>query len=413
MTTKRHSLTPIIALLLILAAGTLTAQDWITWQKHENNPLVEGDAEAWFRYMFDPCVLYENDTYRMWFTGFRQNGLREIGYGESADGLSWEINDEPLIEAGDLGAWDRNKFFSTVLRVNDTLRAWYWGFHALTYQGIQIGYAWSLDGLAWNFLESPVMTTGEEGSWDELEVLEPNVVHHEGTYHMWYASMGKIGHATSADGVHWQKDESNPVIGPGEPGTYTCNGVFAGPVIIRNDTAHMFFSGTDNFGKDCTGHASSTDLASWDIHPEMILSGDPGGWDDACVMFSTILCIDGQYRAYYIGAQYTNGKYFSLGVSTAFITGVPEQGSTSVGYFAARPNPFDDRVRLTFELKRTSDVMLILYNSLGQKIDTYRSGEMQTGQHSTTLDASGSAPGIYYCTLKTDQGTTVIKLLKN
>jgi len=71
----------------------------------------------------------------------------------------------------------------------------------------------SRDGTDWRIVgNGPVLEGGGFGAWDSYGVETPAVIKVGGTYHMYYTAYKKpighlftMGHATSSDGEHWQK----------------------------------------------------------------------------------------------------------------------------------------------------------------------------------------------------------------
>ena len=89
---------------------------------------------------------------------------------------------------------------------------------------------------------NPVFTNGPAGSWDDQGVWSPSVVYHNNTYHMWYSTSdyAGIGHATSTDGISWQRDPLNPVLVQGPPNSWEDEDVSGPMVIVVSDTFHMW-----------------------------------------------------------------------------------------------------------------------------------------------------------------------------
>ncbi len=83
----------------------------------------------------------------------------------------------------------------------------------------------SEDGVHWKrHIDAPMfllgIETGEEGWWTD-NTLEPEVIYADGTYHMYWQCSSvtpdgnygdKIGYASSADGVHWDRKTDSPAI---------------------------------------------------------------------------------------------------------------------------------------------------------------------------------------------------------
>lgn len=68
------------------------------------------------------------------------------------------------------------------------------------------------------------------------------------------------------------------------------------------------------------------------------------------------------------------------------------------------PNPFNPSTQINFALPVKSNVVISLYNSLGQEITKLASGEFEAGTHTLNLDASTLSSGVYVYTLSA-QGT--------
>ena len=92
---------------------------------------------------------------------------------------------------------------------------------------------------------NPVLDPGPNGTWDDDGVSQPTVLFNGTEYQMWYdagdGSHSRIGYATSADGIVWQKHPNNPVLDIGASGTWEDNHV-AGPTVLFDGTEyHMWY----------------------------------------------------------------------------------------------------------------------------------------------------------------------------
>lgn len=158
------------------AMGVATSPNGITWTRHPGNPVVErGEIVDWDGFWVEsPAVLYDSVTglYSMWYTG--------VGYGPGKPSDLW----------------------------------------------VQIGYAYSYDGLLWHkdTLNNPVLETGGAGSWDDGWVAVPAVRSTNGLFEMWYCAASiadwiadstldtaRVGYATSQNGIEWTKN-FDPVL---------------------------------------------------------------------------------------------------------------------------------------------------------------------------------------------------------
>lgn len=75
------------------------------------------------------------------------------------------------------------------------------------------------------------------------------------------------------------------------------------------------------------------------------------------------------------------------------------------------PNPFNPRTIINYELKSSSQVVLSIFNSLGEKITQLVSSEQNPGNYSVVWDASSSSSGIYLCCLQSDNFTETKKMV--
>lgn len=129
-----------------------------------------------------------------------------------------------------------------------------------------------LSQVAWHKNEAPVLLPGEEGSWDAEGVLSPSVLKIDDTYHIWYSGMDatnlRIGHATSEDGLVWVKDENNPVIDLGEPGSFDDTRAYLPTVAYDGTTFHLYYWTDKSVNGEKMGYAISQDGVNWTKQPE-------------------------------------------------------------------------------------------------------------------------------------------------
>ena len=59
------------------------------------------------------------------------------------------------------------------------------------------------------------------------------------------------------------------------------------------------------------------------------------------------------------------------------------------------PNPFNAVTTIPFTLERALPVRVVVYNQLGQRVETLFEGELNRGEHLIRWEAGGMASGIY------------------
>lgn len=243
----------------IARLGYATSPDKITWTKHPSNPVLDaGPPGTWEqRGLGSPSVIVDGSTYHMWYDGWDSSNNRRIGYATSPDRVTWtKYGGNPVLGTGAPGEWDDEGVVNPmVILQGSTYHMWYGGWDSTN---TRTGYATSSDGINWTkFAGNPVLDLGPSGTWDDAAVQGPSVIFDGSTYHMWYAGGsiisgnpfsddGRIGYATSSDGVSWTKSPNNPVLDLGPLGSWDDIAIF-GEVIQEGPNHHMWYSG---FGSD-------------------------------------------------------------------------------------------------------------------------------------------------------------------
>jgi uncharacterized protein (DUF1501 family) len=77
------------------------------------------------------------------------------------------------------------------------------------------------------------------------------------------------------------------------------------------------------------------------------------------------------------------------------------------------PNPFESTTRIRYMLNKQTNMKLAIYDLLGKELLVLREGTQDAGTHLVTVDGSNWAPGFYLCSLKTDTGQKVVRMVRN
>ncbi|MCC6865537.1 MAG: SBBP repeat-containing protein [Ignavibacteria bacterium] len=75
------------------------------------------------------------------------------------------------------------------------------------------------------------------------------------------------------------------------------------------------------------------------------------------------------------------------------------------------PNPFNPVTNIGFKIKEFGLTTMIIYNSLGEKIETIINQNLYPGEYKIQWDAEKYSSGIYYCSLETDDHKEIIKMI--
>ena len=100
------------------------------------------------------------------------------------------------------------------------------------------------------YVGNPILDLGSPGTWDDFSVREPTILFDGTGYRMYYTGFDgshlRIGLATSADGVVWQKHLGNPVLDIGENGTWD-DFHMHGPTVLFDGTGYkMWYAGRND-----------------------------------------------------------------------------------------------------------------------------------------------------------------------
>lgn len=207
-----------------------------------------------------------------------------------------------------------------------------------SYKGarLQIGMAFSDDGIAFKDRRGPIVGVGAPGSWDENYVAWPRVLQpsrtpegkkpHDGKWLMSYHTREvggpkgigfcSVGIAVSDDGKSWEK--IGKVISHGDLGAWDEGGVSVRHIIRHKGQYLMFYEGSSFQFNFSIGLATSEDGLHWKKDTEC--GPEPGGpllkprrgehfWDNFVVGTPYVIAMpDGTFRMYYIGVGKTEGE---------------------------------------------------------------------------------------------------------
>ncbi|UCG26084.1 MAG: right-handed parallel beta-helix repeat-containing protein [Chloroflexota bacterium] len=214
---------------------------------------------------------------------------------EPCDSIGWAL--EVAVGGDDIlvaqGAYTENLSVDKTVALQGGYEAAGWTHNPALYETI-------IDGSA---------NQTEFGDWDGNNIGYPRVISDTGKYRMWYGAWNPtnpgwgngIGLAESTDGTTWTKFESNPVLGPGEPGEWDGQIRRRHSVLKDDDIYRMWFAGNNDDDYIWRfGYATSPDGIDWDVYPDPVLSPGAGEWDDR--IFDPFVLKDGAvFKMWYRG----------------------------------------------------------------------------------------------------------------
>jgi hypothetical protein len=87
--------------------------------------------------------------------------------------------------------------------------------------------------------------------------------------------------------------------------------------------------------------------------------------------------------------------------------GLPESYALSQNY----PNPFNPTTEINFDLPVASKVSLVIYNVLGQEVESLVDRNMDAGSHTVSWDASNYSSGVYFYRISAENFTETKKMM--
>lgn len=268
-----------------------------------------------------PTVLDLGDKLRVYFSSRPEPGLSLTGFLD-VDPLDPQrilyVHDRPILEVGPPGSFDAHGVMPQYVCEQD---GQIWLYYSGWSRRVEVPYSnWT--GLAVSedggvtfrrAFPGPVLDRTAE---EVYSATGCTILREGGTWHMWYASgvewleiEGKleeyyvIKHATSADGVRWDR-ENRPLLPTEDPPRPTHR-----PTVLEHDDRyHMLFchrglrgfrDGADGYR---IGYASSADLKSWERDDSMAgIDLSESGWDSAMNAYPYLLATQGKVYLFYCG----------------------------------------------------------------------------------------------------------------
>jgi len=103
----------------------------------------------------------------------------------------------------------------------------------------------------------------------------------------------------------------------------------------------------------------------------------------------------------------------AVGILDSTSTGVLEDVSMPGNFFLYQnyPNPFNTSTIISYQLQVSSNLLLEIYDVLGNKIVTLVNEEKQPGTYKINFDGSNLSSGIYFYTLTAGDFKSTKKLM--
>ncbi len=118
--------------------------------------------------------------------------------------------------------------------------------------------------------------------------------------------------------------------------------------------------------------------------------------------------VDSGYIIAGMTESYGAGNYdvwlVRLDADGVLVDGMGENQLGDFTLYPPSPNPFNQRLVISFELKDASEIKLSVYDVLGREIQSLVTGHSSLGKHCVVWNASGVGSGVYFVRLMVDGG---------
>jgi RNA polymerase sigma-70 factor (ECF subfamily) len=278
----------------------------------EHGPSVLSPTPGTFdgRGVTDPCVLYEDGAYKMWYVGNREwdperpqySRMAHIGYATSEDGEHWTKHG--MVFAPDKSEWDSHQVMApSVIRRGSTYEMYSDGNDARKISH-GIGRAVSHDGIHWTRDDAnPVIH--HDDSHDAQYPEFCSAVYADGRYQLWYLATLRSGprvirQATSKNGVDWV--DVGVALTPTGDGAWDADVIRDAEVVRVGDGWEMWYFGHGGLLSGI-GRALSDDGLTWrrELGDPPLTAGPPGHWTYPVTSQPSVVHDGSRWRFWFTG----------------------------------------------------------------------------------------------------------------
>ncbi len=91
-------------------------------------------------------------------------------------------------------------------------------------------------------------------------------------------------------------------------------------------------------------------------------------------------------------------------------TGVTDGSPSAFTLAQNSPNPFNPSTVIRLALARSGMTTVEIFNTSGQKVDAILTADLEAGEHTVVWNAARFAAGVYFCTVRSGNGSRTIKM---
>jgi len=281
--------------------------DGISWGRDSVQVAVNIGAEGTYDTLHTqyPSVIKDVSDYKMWYSGSDGSNTRTL-YTTSSGGEIW-TDHQLVIDKGDEGTYDTvHAFDPSVIKDGSTYKMWYSGNNGVNWRII---YCTSVDGITWTNHQL-VIDIGDEGTHDTTNAYYAAVIKDGSIYKMWYTGSDvsnnhRIIYCTSVDGITWTNHQL--VIDIGDEGTHDTSHSYVAMVTKDGSTYKMWYTGNDGSYLG-TIYTDSNDGISWSNHQLVVGRSFQGTYDTTHSYGVAVIKDVDTYKMWYSGHDGTNGR---------------------------------------------------------------------------------------------------------
>jgi predicted GH43/DUF377 family glycosyl hydrolase len=289
-------------------------------------PVLGRGPEAWDTAdALNPSVVEFHGRYLNLYSGF-DGQTWHTGVARSADLSQWEKLGRVI--SPDAETWEGHYIAANGAAIAREHKLWYW-YQAGTPP--QIGMATSTDGRSWTKQNSPVLSLGPVGSWDERGVGDPYVIDSGPELFLFYVGMDRarrqrLGVARSRDGVRWTKLRTNPILEIGPDESFDGNGLGEPAVWASHGRYWMLYTGRDRREFRRIGLAESDDGVRWHRSDKAPVFEGGQAWNNKVVCDPSVLpASDGVHVWFGGGDQARPDERLNGQIGYAFLRAVSQK----------------------------------------------------------------------------------------
>jgi len=167
----------------------------------------------------------------------------------------------------------------------------------------------------WLARAEPVLTSGAQGEWDAVDVLNPSVIRQGDAYYNFFSGYDgrawRTGLAVSGDGVTWRKE--GQILSP-DPGAWEGAAIAANGAAISDDSGILYYYQAGDPVR--IGLARSTNGHQWAKNgPPVLPAGPYGSWDERGVADPYVIRAGRGYYMFYLGMDRARRQRLGLAES--------------------------------------------------------------------------------------------------